>query len=310
MSNLRQRRKALLIKLEATYGTDPTPDSTNDPARAFEIGDINKEFDSQLIRAHDVATYTKAVSGVVFATLNFKIYLTRTSANGTEHMLSRLLKACFWKHSASTVNQFDVIGEPVGAAANSSVTIYAYHDGVVEKIVGARGTATFHIEAGKCPYVEFTMTGEYQSVSAAAMPSITVSNYKEGEIFTAAANTLTIGGSGYHSYMLEFTDGNTVNPIPSCVDTNGVALIGIPETNPNGKVHYLVDTTNAATIEALIDNSTSTAIAYSNSDYANLAVSFNANITGRPIADVEGYTAWDLQFAIIGSVSINVSKPA
>lgn len=310
MGNPRSRRKALLCKTEpiASYGTDAVPTAADNPARAIDIGEITKEYNSQEIRTHDVATYVKAIAGMKYATINFKLYLTRASSNGILHMLSILLKSCYWSHSSSTVNQFDTIGEP--DAANSSATIYLYNDGLLEKITGARGTAKFHIEGGKVPYVEFTMTGLYASVSATSLPTISAANYAEGEIFTAAANTLTIATVNYHSYILEFTDGNTVNPIPSCTDTNGVVLIGIPESAPQGNIHYLGDTTTAATIEALIDNSTESAIAFENTDYPNLAISFNASFKSRPIADVEGYMAWDLPFVITGSVSANLSKPA
>ncbi len=310
MGNPRTRRKALLAKTEpiASYGTDAVPTVADNPVRAFDIGDIVKEYSSQEIRTHDVATYVKAVAGLKYATINFKVYLSRASANGVLHTLSVLLKACNWKHSSSTVNQFDTIGEP--DAANSSATLYLYQDGLLEKITGARGTAKIHIEGGKVPYIEFTMTGFYAAVSAVAFPTISAANYKEGEIFTAAANTLTIATVNYHSYILEFTDGNTVNPIPSCTDANGVALIGIPESVPQGNIHYLGDTTTAATIEALIDNSTESAIAFANASYPNLAINFNASFKSRPIADVEGYSAWDLPFVITGSVSVNLSKPA
>jgi len=292
----------------ADYGTDPTPTAADNPVRAVEIGEIVKEYGSQDIRTHDVATYVKAIAGVKYATINFKVYLTRSSANGVLHTLSVLLKACFWSHSSETINQFDTIGDP--DADNSSATIYLYTDGLLEILSGARGTATVHIEAGKVPYVEFTMTGLYASVTAVAVPTITATNYKEGEIFTAAANTLTIAETPYHSYILEFTDGNVVNAIPSCTDTNGVALIGIPESAPQGNIHYLADTTTAATIEALIDNSTESAIAFANTDYANLAISFNASFKSRPIADVEGYMAWDLPFVITGTIAVDLSKPA
>lgn len=310
MGNPRLRRKALLVKTEpiASYGDDAVPTAADNPARAFDIGEISKEFNSQEIRAHDVATYVKAIAGLKYSTINFKLYLTRASANGVLHTLSVLLKSCHWKHSSATVNQFDTIGEP--DAANSSATIYLYTDGLLEKITGARGTAIFHIEAGKCPYVEFTMTGLYASVTAVALPAISAANYKEGEIFTAAANTLTIATVNYHSFILEFTDGNTVKPIPSCTDINGVDLVGIPESAPQGNIHYLGDTTTAATIEALIDNSTESAIAFANASYPDLAISFNASFKSRPIADVEGYMAWDLPFVITGSVSVNLSKPA
>ena len=310
MGNPRTSRKALLVKTEpiASYGTDAVPTAADNPARAVEIGEVIKEYSSQEIRTHDVSTYVKAVAGVKYATINFKVFLTRASSNGVLHTLSVLLKSCFWKHSSSTINQFDTIGDP--DAANSSCSIYLYTDGLLEILTGARGTAKVHIEAGKVPYVEFTMTGLYTSVSAVAVPTITATNYKEGEIFTAAANTLTIAETPYHSYILEFTDGNAVNAIPSCTDTNGVALIGIPESAPQGNIHYLTDTTTAATIEALIDNSTESAIAFANTDYANLAISFNASFKSRPIADVEGYMAWDLPFVITGSISVNLSKPA
>jgi len=310
MGNPRSRRKALLAKTEpiASYGTDAVPTAADNPVRMVEAGEIGKEYDPQEIRTHDVSTYVKVIAGVKYSTINFKVYLTRASANGVLHTLSVLLKACHWSHSSSTINQFDTIGDP--DAANSSATIYLYADGLLEKLAGARGTAKVHIEAGKVPYVEFTMTGLYSSVTAVALPTISAANYKEGEIFTVAANTLTIATVNYHSYIFEFTDGNAVKPIPSGTDANGVYFIGIPESAPQGNIHYLADTTTAATIEALIDNSTESAIAFANTDYANLAISFNASFKSRPIADVEGYMAWDLPFVITGSISVNLSKPS
>lgn len=308
MSNPRIDKKVVLAKLESTYGTDPSPVVASDPVRAFNVGDYMTEFNSLFPKTHDRSTYLKAIPGTTYAMLTFRVWLSRTSTNGVEHMLSRLLKACFWKHSSATLNKFDTIGDP--DATNDSVTIYFYNDGLLEKLTGARGTAQMHIESGGDCYLEFKMTGKYQTVGASACPTVDEANYSEGEIFTAQNNTLTIGGQDYHTFILEFSDGNIVAPLPSCTDEYGVYMIGISKSDPRGTVHVLVDTTSAATVQALIENSTETTISFSNSDYSNLKVEFKTSLFTRPAADVEGYLAWNMDFVITGGIDIDFSKPA
>jgi len=304
MSNPRIKRKIILAKSETEYGEDPTPTL---PVRAFDISDITVEYNSYFARTQDRSIYQGAYPGDIIKSLNFKTFLTRALDDSTEHMLSVLLKACYWKHSNSTLNKFDTIGDPV--ASGNSVTLYLYNDGVLEKLVGARGTATVHIEAGQVPYVEFTFTGLYESVGADDMPVVSNDDYTEGELFSVRAVTLEINSDPYHSRVLEFSDGNTVNPIPSSTAENGVALIGVPETDPRGNIEYLVNTENANTIEALIDNSTPVEISFINIDYPNLAITFNASIFERPSADVAGYSGWNLGFVITGGVDIDLTKP-
>lgn len=298
---IRIARYLLLGEIEANYGEDPTP-TVADALNAWDIA-LAKLYNPQSHKTGNVSVYYDSLPGQQLATLSFKVFLSIASVAATESYLSKLLKGCAWSHTVPTTNKFDTICE---YATDSSMTFYYYHDGILEKLIGARGTAKFHIEAGLKPWVEFAFTGLYGSVSAVAVPSSPT--YLETTASVVKGDELKIATVDYHSITLELSDNNVVSTIRDANSTEGIYSIEIVDANPEGTIDAMVETTNAATLEALIENGTDSAILF-DSTVANLKVGCNGIFTARDITDVEGILRYQMPFVVTGSVDIDLTKP-
>lgn len=308
--SLRFGKYVLLGKLEpiASYGEDPTPVVADDVINARNIV-LTPEYNPQNVPRGDKGFWYKNYPGAQLKTLSFDIPLTIATANGVAGEITKLLDACAYKEKTAKVNQFDTIDEY--NATNSSMYFYFYNDGILEKLSGARGSATFRLEAGLEAMVHFEFTGLYVSGAADGVPDVTT--YLSGPIYVVKGSTLTLG-SDYYSSIVEFADGNVITPIRSASATEGIYRIGISGTDPRGTINPLVESTNAATLEALVENGTPATIVYEaipagEGDAKNPVISIGVIIENYTREDEGGFLRYAMSF-LITSLDINIEKAA
>lgn len=294
-------------KIEADYGVDPTC-AVADVLTASNVN-LDKIFNPQALKVGSKSEYYKSLPGHQLAALSFDIPLTRAITNGVAGEITKLLQACCWGLASGEDNQFDVLNEP---ESDSSMYFEYYHDGVKEIISGARGSASFKLEAGLFPMVSFTFTGLYNSVSAVALPAITT--YKHGTLFPVKANTLKIGGTNYHSFILNFSDGNVVSILRDANATEGVYMLDVSDCDARGDINVLVESANAATLEALVENSTSSTILFEYDaagvgDAKNPVISITAIFEDVTREEVEGFLYYTMPF-VITAIDIDIETAA
>jgi len=307
---LRLARYVLLGKLEpiASYGVDPTPTVTDDVINARNIT-LTPEYNPQNIARGDKGFWYKNLPGAQLKTLSFDVPLTKAVTNGVAGEITKLLNACAYKEKTSETNQFDTIEEY--NATNSSMYFYFYNDGILEKLSGARGTATFRLEAGVEAMVHFEFTGLYVSGSADTVPTVTA--YKSGAIYVVKGSTFTLGAN-YHSSFVEFTDGNILTPIRDASATEGIYRIAVASANARGTIDALVESDTAATLEALVENGTPASIVYENvpgaaEDAKNHVITIGVVIESYTRVDEGGYLRYSMPF-IITSLDIDLEEAA
>ena len=205
---LLSRKRLILAKTEATYGTDSTPAGTD----AVLVRDLNitplqsDTVDRELIRPFLGASQQLLANTKVEVT--FQVELVGSGTLGTAPAYGRVLQACAFSETISA--GVSVTYAPVSSSF-SSVSIYYNIDGVLHKVTGCRGTFTLNGSVGEIPYIEFTMTGIYNTPTDTAAPSATYSNQAVPVIFK---NTNT-SGFEFLSYAgclqsIEMTCGNEV----------------------------------------------------------------------------------------------------
>jgi hypothetical protein len=178
---LLSRKRLILAKTEATYGTDPSPTGAANAilVRNLEITPLQAETVSRdLIRPYlGVSDQLLAQTRVE---VTFEVELAGSGTAGTAPAYGPVLKACGL--SETVVATTSVTYAPVSASF-SSVTIYFHNDGIRHKVTGCRGTFELNAEVGQIPVISFTMTGIYNAPTDESLPSPTYANQAAPLIF-------------------------------------------------------------------------------------------------------------------------------
>lgn len=205
------RKKALLAKIESTYGTDPTPTGA---ANAIEAEDIRispmmgSDLDRGLERPWMGNTGT--IPNDVHTQISFAVQMTPASGAGVVPGWGVLLRGCSMAETVTASTS--VIYNPI-TTSPESVTLYLNIDGTLHKLLGARGTVDWEIAASNVPRLRFTFTGLWSTPVAQALPTPDYSGYQLART-AAKANTpiFTIGGVALIPRSFTLRRGNTVTP--------------------------------------------------------------------------------------------------
>lgn len=217
------RNSALLAKIETTEGTDAVPTGA---ANACLISDVNvnplnaQNVDRALIRNYFGGS--EQLVGTAYVELGFSVELAGSGTAGTAAPWGELLRACGFIESGSvSYKQY----APDTPANQKSATIYYHDDGVLHKLLGAKGTCKVNMEIGSRPTLQFSFTGKYGGVAAAANPTTTLTAWKQPLVITDpntsdvklgatyAAGVISAGTS-YTSRGLMLDVGNGVQYTP------------------------------------------------------------------------------------------------
>jgi hypothetical protein len=180
------RKRLILAKTEATYGTSSSPAGSDAVlVRNLEITPIESDTVSRdLIRPYLGNSESLLANTRVGVT--FEVEFAGSGTAGTAPRYGSLLKACGL--SETVVATTSVTYAPVSSSF-SSCTIHVNVDGVLHPITGCRGTFSLNAEVGQIPTLNFTMTGIYNAPTDTAAPATTYTNQATPVIFKAGNTT-------------------------------------------------------------------------------------------------------------------------
>ena len=148
---------------------------------------------------------------------------------------------------------------PDTPANQKSVTIYYYDDGVLHKLLGARGNVTLKLGIGQRPVFSFNFIGLDGGITAAANPSVTLTGFKTPLAITDTnTGALTLGCtyatgalSAGTEYIFNGLDINLGNQL-SFIDLLGTAAssgqtIDIANRDTTGKIAFDLTAANEVT---------------------------------------------------------------
>lgn len=180
------RKRTVLVKLEVTYGTDPTPAGSDAcQVRNLEISPV----ESDVLNRDLVRTYLGSSPQLVANTrvqVTFEVEYAGSGTAGTAPRYGSLLKACGF--SEVLVDNSSATYAPTSSGFKS-VTIYYSTDGVRHKVTGCRGTFSLNLTANQIPVINFTMTGQYVAPTDTADPTPTFTNQAAPKIFNDTNTT-------------------------------------------------------------------------------------------------------------------------
>lgn len=217
------RNTVLLAKIETAYGTDSVPVGTSN---AMLISDVTiNPLNAQNVSRDLVRGYmggSEALVGSAFVECSFTVEMAGAGTAGDAPAYGPLLRACGLAETISTGARVDYT--PVSSAFES-VSMYYYDDGLLHKVIGARGSLDIRATVSDRPVFMFKFSGLDAGVTTATNPVPTLAAFQTPKAVTDAhtadlviGGTYTTGtvggGTPYVSTGLEAALGNSVKFIP------------------------------------------------------------------------------------------------
>lgn len=218
------RNSAILAKVETTVGTDASPTGG---ANAILVSNLSinplnaNNVDRALLRPYFGGA--EQLVGSAFVTAEFEVEYQASGTAGTLAAWDALLQACGFAAGSALTTPSRVEHLLESTYSNlKTVTIYYHDDGVLHKLLGARGSFSVSLMAGERPTMKFKFTGVDGGVTATANPSTTLTGFKAPLVVTdpnTGAMTLGCtysagalsGGTEYVSSGMSFDLGNKVD---------------------------------------------------------------------------------------------------
>ena len=289
------KNKALLIKTEASYGTDSAPAGATN---WIEARDINfQPYDAQTVERNLVMPYMGSGGQVVtskWAKVTFDVLLAGSGTLGTAPKWAPLMLAC---GTAETVVAATSVAYNLVSTGFSSVTIWVNVDGTYHKLVGARGTVSFKLSAQGVPMMSFAFDCCYVAPVAAAMPAVTRTGWQMDEGANSVNTTaLTFNGVGLALSEFNFDLGNQI----ARIDLPGPQVeVAITDRAPSASLTVLAPAIGTFDPFALADAGTNATLTLTHGSAAGRKVKIDAKtiVSGAEYAEVDGVLAYRLSLS-------------
>jgi len=208
---LKWKSKALLIKIETTYGVDAVPTAGANAILALNVSlnpmegdDVARDIEKPFFGANPTIPVN------VRAQLSFDVELVGSGTAGAAPAFGPLLRMCAAAEvvTAGSKVEYTPITDNI-----ESGSIYFYIDTVRHVLLGSAGTAVLKTNAQGIPVVSFTLTGLFSVPSDQAKVTPVLSAFQKPVVVSKANTpTFTIGGTPFvmREFSLDF--GNDVQP--------------------------------------------------------------------------------------------------
>lgn len=155
---LYKRKALILVKPETVYGTDPVPTGAN----AINVSDLKIEPAKGNKKQRNLITPDMSTqSGIItqkHQAVSFTMELKGAGAAGTVPECGPILRACMMAETITPATKVEY--DPVSGSFESC-SIYVNMDGILHKLVGARGSVSLMVQAGEYPTIAVTMLALY-----------------------------------------------------------------------------------------------------------------------------------------------------
>lgn len=205
MAKLLARKKALLAKVETTYGTDATPTGALNAiqTRNMEIEPLNGDplefdVDTEWLGAKAMSLVGRHVK------ITFEVAAAGSGAAGTAPAYGPLLRAC--GHTETVLAATSVTYKPMDVDTDS-VTIWVLVGRTLHKVTGCRGSVKFTGKKREYPWLQFEFMGLFSDpIDQAASLGTVLSAFLQPQPFRASTVAFELGAitAGLHEVSVDF----------------------------------------------------------------------------------------------------------
>jgi len=225
------RNAVILVKLESTYKTDPTPSAATDAVLAENP--VLSSSGLMMVPREGVrgslATQQQIYAGRL-GELSFDVEVKGSGTAGTEPAFDALNECC---GLISTVVASTSVTYEFDSDVSKSCTIYFYQDGVLTTLNGCVGNVSFKLEAGGIVKASYTMTGH---VNARTDTSIVTPTLETTVPEPCVGIGFTVGGYSAVISSWSVDLGNTIALSKSANSTDGYGQLVITRRDVNGTI--------------------------------------------------------------------------
>lgn len=290
-------KKAVVLKKEVTYGTDPVPTGA---ANWFEARNVT-------LTSYDVETAERNImenwlghSGKVVAAkwskLSFEIALAGSGAAGTAPKWGPMLLACAM---SETVNAAVSVVYNLVSAAFSSATAYMEIDGVLYKFVGCRGNTKGRINAKGIPVLMVELDSVYTAPTDATISGIV----KTGWTYEDAVNSVNTGKVTLNAVDLAFSafEWDMGNQIARLNLPGPQVEVMVRDRAPTASLTVLAPTLAVFNPYSLADAGSTVALSNTHGTVAGKKVTTDAKVrvVGISETEIEGMAAYQLSLDLM-----------
>ncbi len=203
------KQQVILAKLEVTPGVDPVP--TGGANAILVVNPSSSPTEGEEVR-RDLALPNLGHQGVyitgVYGEVTFEVELAGSGTAGTPPAYAPLLKACGMAETVTAVTKVEYTPLPIGTYP--TVTIYYHKGGIRRRLLMARGTVVFTLNAKGIPRMRFTFRGLVTPTTDVAVPAADFAAFRPPVVVDAANTTLTLHGLTALGQSLTLDVGATI----------------------------------------------------------------------------------------------------
>lgn len=216
------RKTVILAKLETVYGQDalPTPTENALVISNRSINPLNAEYVKRdIIREYLGAS--EELPGAAYVECSFDIELVGAGTVAKAPAWGPLMRAIGFAETITAGMRVDYT--PISGNFESA-TIYYFDDGVLHKLLGARGTATLDLTVGQIPKISYKFIAVDGGVAVLANPTTTLTAWRVPQIVTDEnSGDVTIGATHAVATAPQFVGGKAYPSQGLTVDLGVVA---------------------------------------------------------------------------------------
>jgi hypothetical protein len=199
---LKWRQKAVLAKIESTYGQDAGPTGAANAILALN-GELTP-MQGDVVARDLLQPYLGATEDIpvgVHVACAFDVELAGAGAAGTAPAYGPLLRACGF---AETINAgTDVQYDPV-TTGQEALSLYFHMASNLHKLLGSRANTVIRIAPKQIPAMRFSFLGLWVDPAAAALPAADFSAFQD-PLPASNANTPTFTLHGFEGVVRDFS---------------------------------------------------------------------------------------------------------
>lgn len=205
---MRYKLGVVAAKIESTYGVDVVPDAAANTilVQNIDVQPIEMELEDYAPVMPDFGMDEKIV-GAFWARISFDVLPSGGGALGTAPNHGVLSRGC---GVAQTISAGVSVTHTLISASQESLTIYYWADGVLFKLLGARGDRRERWQARKAPVASYSFTGLHVPMVDAAMATPTLPTVPRPVAVNKSNTVVTIDGYAVILSSFEIGMGNDV----------------------------------------------------------------------------------------------------